>query len=504
MNAQSAVRCPVVAVLGFLLAGASPAAAQPEVVGQWDFAEPELWPKSPYHAIHSPIQKILVFSTFVSNQSDNTAQLWDPFAHTLECKPFPAGEVSHNLGCAGHAGRVDGSVLIAGGRFDDPPANFTHEFTAAGEWLIPEPADMTHPRFYPTCVTLPDGSILALGGTDMTQDPSVDVLTPEIYSNLTNNWSLLPCSADKALGNYPFAFVLPDGNVGVVGAENGSICFPACDLSMTKVLDLSTPMQETWSDVDETSWDGDFGSAVMYAPGKVLKAGGYFVTGIPSAVALTATIDFNSPSPFWTPRDPMDNARRVYDLVLLPDGKILAVGGVGVKEAEWIDPEPGPGNEPTWETLAQQTTGRGGHDMAFLLPDATVVSAGSPGTAKVEIFSPPYLFWGTPPTILSAPSVVGYGKEFSVVLESMQGPPPAPQIDKVTLVRLAAVTHGFDQNQRYVELAKQLASPDTLTVTSPGSPNDAPPGYYMLFVVNNDGVPSRATYIQVTGPQILP
>src|SRR4029077_13338536 len=60
-----------------------------------------------------------------------------------------------------------------------------------------------------------------------------------------------------------------------------------------------------------------------------------------------------------------------------------------------------------------------------------------------------------------------------------------------------STTHAFDMEQRVVGLPFAKNS-GTLTVTSPPSPNIAPPGYYMLFLLNNAGVPSIATFVQVT------
>jgi Domain of unknown function (DUF1929) len=109
---------------------------------------------------------------------------------------------------------------------------------------------------------------------------------------------------------------------------------------------------------------------------------------------------------------------------------------------------------------------------------------------SAEIYSPPYLFNGARPTISAAPSTLQYAINFTVTT------PDALQIASVALVRLGAVTHAFDQNQRYVPLTFQQAT-GGLTVQSPSSANLAPPGYYMLFLVNANGVPSVASMIKV-------
>jgi len=135
---------------------------------------------------------------------------------------------------------------------------------------------------------------------------------------------------------------------------------------------------------------------------------------------------------------------------------------------------------------------RGYHSTALLLPDGRVVSAGGEQTgASAEIFSPPYLFKGARPTVTSAPSSVKYGNTFFVAT------PDGANIAQVTWIRLGSVTHSFGQNQRLNHLQFGQAS-GGLNITAPANANLAPPGHYMLFLLNNKGVPSVAQIIQIT------
>jgi hypothetical protein len=145
------------------------------------------------------------------------------------------------------------------------------------------------------------------------------------------------------------------------------------------------------------------------------------------------------------------------------------------------------------------------HSTTLLLPDARVLSVGSGQPAAsglsddytAEIFSPPYLFNadGTPaarPTIASTPSAVGYGQSFTV--QSAE----AVSIAKVTWIRLGSVTHAFNQNQRMSYLPFGVTGTGTLTVTAPASANLAPPGHYMLFIIDGRGVPSVAKIVLIS------
>jgi hypothetical protein len=142
--------------------------------------------------------------------------------------------------------------------------------------------------------------------------------------------------------------------------------------------------------------------------------------------------------------------------------------------------------------MASISAYRGYHSTALLLPDGRVISAGgNVGGPNAQIFSPPYLFAGARPTISSAPASVGYGQAAFV------GTPDAANISKVTFLRLSSTTHTFDQNQRFLSLVFTQAT-GGLNVTFPSSANLAPPGHYMLFVLNSSGVPSEAKIVQIT------
>jgi hypothetical protein len=148
----------------------------------------------------------------------------------------------------------------------------------------------------------------------------------------------------------------------------------------------------------------------------------------------------------------------------------------------------------TWTKMAAQTAPRMYHSTALLLPDGRVLSAGqSSGKYEKtgEIFSPPYLFKGARPVISKAPGTLSYRQTFTVTT------PQAASISQVALVRATAVTHSNNFDQRYVKCTFSTSS-GTLRVTSPPDANYAPPGWYMLFLVNSTGVPSVATWVQVS------
>lgn len=371
---------------------------------------------------------------------------------------------------------------------------------------------------------------------------------PEIYDPATQTWSTL--NASLPLPFYPLMFVLPDGDVFYAGAEDE--VGDSVATTQSYVLDVAA---SDWDFVAASTVKG--GSGVMYEPGKILKTGGR-EGSIASAGAQI--IDLNQDDPFWQDVPPMSAARVVHNSTLLPDGTVLVTGGTRIFNREynhfceggtrdgrecspvnlppgdaWFpcvaghpdDHCPGGGtctggdgeqqwvaqaelfdpDDNTWTTLASMATPRQYHSNALLLPDGRVVVAGGgQGSGAVhdyanyEIFSPPYLFAGSPPAVTGASPWFSPGGQF--VVET----PDAADISKASLIRLAAATHGFDQNQRYVPLTFQDQG-DGLLVTGAivdgqevaFDHNVVPPGYYMLFVLNGDGVPSVGRYIRMLG-----
>ncbi|HEX2268959.1 MAG TPA: galactose oxidase-like domain-containing protein, partial [Pyrinomonadaceae bacterium] len=240
------------------------------------------------------------------------------------------------------------------------------------------------------------------------------------------------------------------------------------------------------------------GSSAMYDNGKVLVAGG----GDPPT-NTAEVIDLNATTPAWRFVGSLSRARRQLDLTILPDGKVLATGGSSgtgfddptnpVFAAEIWDPA-----SEQWSTMASNTRYHGYHSNALLLPDGRVLTTGGDNELNAEIYSPPYLFKGTRPAISSAPASVVYGQTFFVQT------PNAAAITKVTWIRLPSVTHAFDQNQRINRLSFSQAS-GGLNVTAPSSGNLSPPGHYMLFILDGNGVPSVAKIIQINaGPLPAP
>ena len=278
---------------------------------------------------------------------------------------------------------------------------------------------------------------------------------------------------------------------------------PVPDQTMRALDTSGTGTWQTFGQRDTIN--RDYGGHTLFDIGKMLVAGGG-----PSSKD-SRVVDVNGSTPVVSATAPMAFGRRQHNLTVLADGSVLATGGnssgaglvdlnTGVYAAEqWI---PATGQ---WRTLASMQITRQYHSTALLLADGRVLSSGGGicGTCdqvgylakNAEVFSPPYLFQadGTlapRPVIDAAPADAGYGAPIEITTAN-----PA-SIGKVALVRLGAVTHSDNMEQRYIPLSF-TAGATSITAATPLNPNIAPPGPYMLFILDANGVPSVARMLSL-------
>lgn len=464
-------------------------ACPPARVGRW-----EPWNPSfgivPIHALMLPTRKVLFWDRHdYLPAGTHAVRSWDTQTGEISL----AAEPGYDIFCAGHSALADGRVLVTGGHVADQEgvADASAYDPFADEWV--RYPDMSAGRWYPTNATLANGDVLVVSGNYRSLDRAGGIRNndlPEVLQmgQQPPTWRPLT-SAVLELPLYPFLHLAPNGKV-----------FCAGPLRQARYLDTSGT--GAWSDVATSSQYRDYGSSVMYLPGRVLITGG--TEGDQNTQAPTRSaeqIDLGSQDALWQPAGLMGYPRRMHNSTLLADGSVLVTGGSSAKgfsntagavlAAELWDPQSG-----AWTTLAGMQNPRLYHSTALLLPDGRVLSAGGGHPSDVEdqpdaeIYSPPYLFRGPRPEIRWAPSVVGYGQSFEVAT------PDAGQIGAVTWLRLSSVTHGFDQDQRFDRLSF-TASPGVLHVTAPASGAVAPPGYYMLFILSGEGVPSQARFVRL-------
>ena len=518
-------------------------AVPPEEGGAWS----PPFPHRSYgmHASLLPTGKVLFWSVplraFVdARPNTGLAWLWDPAKGTgpdaftdvdppLVDSDGDGATERAPLYCSGQSFLPDGRLLVTGGNRQWPDWDAGGDYVGWEGVLTFNPfneawarqPDMADGRWYPTQVLTGHGETFVASG--WTADPlgAVDNTTLERFTpaagidGTDGRMDVLGPPDGTRFGLYPHLFPLRDGTVAAAGQG-------AWDVAR---LDTATGEWDRMTDADGNrplmSRGRNGGTAVLEPAGPggedvVTGIGGWEWNDLPldPATATTETIDFSpaAGSPRWQASDPLHVARANHNTVLLPDGGMVTVGGgsgrstlAGVRAmyddgrsraVELRDAGGGP-----WRLGAAQAEDRGYHSTALLLPDGRVLSSGDDAHPTsdddtIELYSPPYLFKGDRPSIDSAPAAVGYDRSFVVGSDS-------PGVERAVLMAPSATTHGNDMTQRHVELQVLDTGAGGVTVRSPRHGNLAPPGYYMLFLLDGEGVPSVASWVRLD-PAISP
>jgi len=465
------------------------AQSQAGVLGQWTTL-PYLMPINPVHLALLRNGKVLAVagSGNVATETSFRAALWDPQAGSITTQ-----SLAWDMFCNAMVTLPDGRVLINGGTLQYDP--FHGQLRSAiydpSSDLFSDVQNMAHGRWYPTVTVLGDGRVMTFSGLTETGATNTAV---EFYT-AGSGWS-----AESAAGwtppLYPRMHLLTDGRVLYSGSGTGSRIF--------------NPTTKSWSAVvATTNYSGTrtYGSSVLLP---LTPANGYqprvmiFGGGNP-ATTTTEILDLSATPLVWQNGPPMSQPRIEMNATILPNGKVLATGGSKNDEdtataslnADLYDPATN-----TFTSAGANAFARLYHSGSLLLPDATVALLGGNPTrgsyeSHIEIYAPAYLFnadgsLAARPTISGVtPGPITFASGFQVQT------PNAADIASVVLVRLGTPTHAFDMDQRLVGLSYS-AGLGVLDVTAPPNGNIAPPGYYMLFVLNSAGVPSTATFVQLT------
>jgi galactose oxidase-like protein len=521
--------------------------------GQWG---PKLSvPSLAIHAVTLATGKVLWVSRNWSAdgaQAGANAWLFDPATGTSRrvdppSVRYPDGTLAPaNIWCGGQVVLPDGRVLFAGGNLSNPTgdqspaagrgfkgARWVFTFDPWTETWTRQP-DMAHGRWYPSLVTLDDGTVLILGGWDesgrQVNDQDIELFTPGAGGVVgVRNVGQLPAER-SGLSLYPHLFLLPETTLA--GWGGGKVLLAGRAKWDTAIIDtraIATTGRVGWRQLPPLDQQREWGTAVLdpggpdgstsvtLVSGTESSDGSYTTDATASGMPPTPTsvrIDLNDPgfaatdwNPKWNPwviAPRLVHGRAQFNTVLLPDGSQISLGGgFGLKDGSmYADPvtqsellDPGAG---AWRGIGVEADSRTYHSTAVLLPDGRVLSAGddreehrAASARSAQIYSPPYLFRGARPSVGSAPASAGYAAPFRVET------PDAASITRAVLVRPGAVTHTTDMDQRLIQLQVAARDGGSLTLQGPGGPSLAPPGYYMLFLLNARGVPSVARFIRL-------
>ena len=440
-------------------------------------------------------------------QRADQSRLWDQstglYTHPANQPIAIAADENIWSGAHAHLNDAAGTILVHGGYMTgggvsadterraflfDPTTN---AFAHASELHVG--------RFYPTTITLADGKPMTLFGADDAHGGgpvgSLEIFTP----GGAGAWSAAKVVPFNYF-YYPWTFLLPGGDLFVAGPQKPARRF---DPTATPIVD--NPARRYNQLTPQQRGVNMDGTAVLlplrpphYEP-RVLIAGGtsdgaLWTSAEVNPLASAEWIDLSVAAPAWQALPDMNVARRHLNSVLLPDGRVLIMGGVELPPdggpVEIFDPEdPASG----FQLGPNMKYPRGYHSAVVLLPDGSVVMGGDPsgGSTPNERYRPSY-FFKPRPTITGSPATVAHGAAFSVHTAT----PGA--IAEVVLMSPAAMTHGFNQNQRYVGCAITGRTATTVDAIAPPDGTIAPPGYYLLFLVDHDRSPSTGAWVRLT------
>ncbi|MEV5189921.1 kelch motif-containing protein [Streptomyces werraensis] len=378
-----------------------------------------------------------------------------------------------------------------------------YEFDPVAEKYI-KVDPMKEARWYPTLTTLSDGKILSVSGLD-----DIGQLVPgknEIYDPETKEWEYT--DKERQFPTYPALFLMQNGKIFYSGSNAG---YGPDDVGREPgVWDVKTNKFKKIPGLSDPELMETSGT-VLLPPAqdeKYMVIGGGGVGESPRSSEKTRIVDLKADDPTFVDGPSLDKGTRYPQASILPNDEVLISGGSedyrgrgdsNILEARIYDTEK---NE--LRQVADPLVGRNYHSGSILLPDGRVMFFGSdslfadkantkPGEfeQRIEIYTPPYLYGDEEqPDLSGGPQTIRRGGSGTFTSQD------AASVKKVRLIRPSATTHVTDVDQRSIAL-DFTTDGDEVTVTVPKNKNLVQSGWYMLFVTDGDGTPSKAQWVRV-------
>jgi len=473
------------AIIAALLA--SSAALADNGVGKWLSPSADNWPLIAIHAVVTPDGRVLSYGTDLNGTQTGYFKydIWDPAAGLSGGHITLDNFTNTDLFCSSQVILPSsGSILISGGdnwtgsgttntgNNNSNIFDYTNDSLSRGN-------NMNRARWYSSTTVLMNGEVYIQGGNGGGDRPEVRQLNGSF--RLLSNVNTTPYASQ-----FPRNFLARDGRV--FGYDSNGVMY---------FVNPSGTGQLATAGTIPSQYVGWTSAAAMYQPGKILQMGGNSNNAV--------IVDITGAQPTVTVSAPMATRRQWVSATVIADGRVVATGGSSVENqltgvnntaAIW-NPSGG-----AWTIGPSGSRARLYHSGALLLPDASVLvtGGGAPGPGGLkqlhsEIYYPPYLLDANGnflprPVIQTAPDTIDSGQVFTIGVGSAA-------IQRVTMVKTSSITHSVNMDQRFVELAFTDSS-GTLFVQPPANPNDLPPGYYLLFAINSQGVPSVAKIVRMS------
>ena len=409
----------------------------------------------------------------------------------------------HDMFCPGASMDEFGRAIITGGSNSYKTSVYD---PGRGSWM--GASDMQISRGYQSSTTLSDGRIFTIGGSWSGGEGGKD---GEVYNVTHDTWTELPGCKVKPM--------LTDDAQGVYRADNHAWLF---GWKGNKVFQAGPSKAMNWYGMDgegsvknagNRSDDSHSmnGNAVMFdaVNGKILSVGGApdYQDADATNHAHIITIGDPEGDVEVTAIEPMAHARGFHNSVVLPDGKVLVVGGQShvipfTDDTAAMIPELFDPATNSFSPMNPINQPRTYHSVAALLPDGTVISGGGGlcGDCGVnhfdaQIFRPPYFFkedgsLADRPVISDGPEAIQVGDSITVTTDS--------SVKSFSLVRYGTSTHAINTDQRRIPLTPSGgAGENQYKLEIPDDSGIVLPGYWMLFAMDGAGVPSEAWTVRV-------
>jgi galactose oxidase len=475
--------------------------------GSW--SAPVGFPLVPVAAALLPNGKILTWSAFQTDafsggRGRTVTATYDPATGVVTQRTVT--ETGHDMFCPGISVLPDGKILVSGGNDSGKTSIYDPQTDAWTTGPVMKTA-----RGYQSSVTMGDGRVFTIGGSwsgPKGGTAGVPHKSGEIWSPDTG-WTALP-GADAA------PMLTADANpLGDYRKDNHTWLFP---WTGGKVLQAGPSKAMNWYDVTGsgsvapagvrgTDTDAMNGTAVMYDTGKILTVGGAPSYENTNATANAHILSIDGSAVSTRKVSSMSNTRAFHSSVVLPDGKVVVVGGqnfpvpfsdnTAVLNAELWDPV-----SETFSPMAQAAVPRTYHSVALLMRDGRVFTGGGGlcGTGCAtnhfngEIYTPPYLLnadgtAASRPVVEDSPATADNGDSITVTTNRA--------VTAFSIIRMSTVTHTVNTDQRRLSLAPTPVEGGGYQLTIPADKNVAVPGYWMLFAMDSKGVPSIAKTIRI-------
>ena len=483
-------------------APAPPPPGAPALVGSWEVLATQL----PIRAIHSTLLndgRLLLIAGSGNSGASFAAGTFRAVVWSPDTGAFKEVAVPYDMFCAGHVTLPDGKVLLAGGTAAFPGAtDGPTTFKGSNKSYYFDPRDdqfhqlgnMAGAHWYPSLTKLGNGNIWSAGGID--ENAKGTVLT-EVFDTSAMGW--LPQNQVPQTwsywGTYPHMFLLDDGKMFYTGGHTFGNGLPGTgarlyDWAAAAMWDVPGLRQKDMRDQ---------AGSVFIGPAqdqKLMIVGGGNTDGNAPAINLVDIIDFKQATPQYVPGPDLPGPGKTYvNLVNLPDRTVLAADGAqlnragNVQTAAIYNPT---GN--SWTSIDADPVGRNYHSSSILLPDGRVAILGSNPLdnsfdLRISVYSPPYLFKGTRPTLTAAPARAVYGETIQLGVTG--------DVTSASLMAPMSATHQTDTNARLVDLPLS-GSLGNRTAQIPNNRNLLPPGPYMLSVLTADGIPSLSRWVWIS------